>query len=346
MCIAIFKPADKSLDPAVLEQCWTSNSDGAGFMHVQDNNLVIEKGFMDYDKFLEAYDKVKDKKLVLHFRIRTHGKTDEENTHPFRIGDNLAFVHNGIISAIDTKSKPDYSDTFHFNEQILQQLWKSDHQFIRKPHFQKLIAGTIGYSKLIFMDNKERVTIINPEKGVWEDGIWYSNSSYELPKPRYKVPSGYNGGGKGTSLSPFLQDKRDAFAVGDRVWFKNNHWESAKKGTIRYFGMGQTVGVEEDDAPIYHEDKGITIVMLQNLSRIHVEEDYNLNQSFFKEGDWVEVLNDNFEVGEVVKVTDKMCLINYHDNDEPSKSKEKYVQKDNLKMFFRPSVLFGEETIQ
>jgi len=36
-----------------------------------------------------------------------------------------------------------------------------------------------NYSKMIFMDFKGNVDIINEQSGIWKDGIWYSNGGIE-----------------------------------------------------------------------------------------------------------------------------------------------------------------------
>ena len=41
------------------------------------------------------------------------------------------------------------------------------------------ISEYIGYSKLIFLDSKDKYTIINEELGKWSSGNWYSNDSYK-----------------------------------------------------------------------------------------------------------------------------------------------------------------------
>jgi hypothetical protein len=187
MCIAIFKDEGKELSPEILRTCWKANSDGAGFMYAEDGEVKIKKGFMTLESFLEAYEPHKEQKCVLHFRIRTHGPTNEENTHPFRVNKKLGFVHNGVISAVHTKDKA-YSDTWHFNEQIIKPIVKKAPWMMDTAAVQMLITDFIGYSKLIFMNGKGEVTIYNEEKGYWEDGCWFSNKSYE-PKKSYYRPS-------------------------------------------------------------------------------------------------------------------------------------------------------------
>ncbi|MDE1866969.1 MAG: class II glutamine amidotransferase, partial [Thaumarchaeota archaeon] len=192
MCIAIYKPADKNLSKELLETCWDANPDGAGFMYTHNGNLRIKKGFMTFEKFFASFNNLQHKTAILHFRIKTHGKANEENTHPFFIADDMAFVHNGIINKVSTSSNHDMSDTWHFNEQILKSLYKLSPAFVDNEAVQELIKEYIGYSKLVFMDNKDNVWIMNEQKGEWDDGIWYSNGSY---KPKvYSPPVVYGSG--------------------------------------------------------------------------------------------------------------------------------------------------------
>jgi hypothetical protein len=53
-----------------------------------------------------------------------------------------------------------------------------------EPAIKHLIEERIGYSKLIFLDRHGKHEIFNEDKGLWDEGIWYSNSSY---KPKIAV---------------------------------------------------------------------------------------------------------------------------------------------------------------
>ena len=116
MCIIAAKPAGVKLpERDVFRTMWDGNSDGAGFMYVENGHVKIEKGFMKYKNFTKALDKVAGRldltktPMVFHFRITTHGGTKPENTHPFPITDNIGALkkhtmttdvgvaHNGII---------------------------------------------------------------------------------------------------------------------------------------------------------------------------------------------------------------------------------------------------------
>ncbi len=163
---------------------WRTNSDGAGFMYAEDDKLHVVKGLMTYNAFMEAYEPHAGKKMVLHFRIKTHGAKDEVNTHPFKISDDLAFVHNGTITGFGSAT---HSDTWHFNEELIKPLYGSVKNFLQIAQINELLGERIGWSKLAFMDNKGNTTIINEAKGNYSnDGIWFSNEGWkEYTPPKY-----------------------------------------------------------------------------------------------------------------------------------------------------------------
>ncbi len=104
MCVIVYKRADQEIDKATLKQCWTKNSDGAGFMLSTSRKLLVIKGLMTFKKFYESYriytTMYPKSDIVIHFRIGTHGYTGGPTmTHPFLIGDDMAVVHNGEISS-------------------------------------------------------------------------------------------------------------------------------------------------------------------------------------------------------------------------------------------------------
>jgi hypothetical protein len=177
MCIAIYKPEGKIIPYNTLKECYDANPDGAGFMYAENKVLHIEKGFFSLKEFYQSYVKHQDKQAVLHFRIKTHGKIDKTNCHPFAINNSLGFVHNGVISGFgDT----DHSDTIGFNNKVLQPLvHKWGNLALFQDPMKDLIESRIGYSKLIFLDRHGNHNILNEQKGVWDDGVWYSNTSYK-----------------------------------------------------------------------------------------------------------------------------------------------------------------------
>ncbi len=177
MCIAIYKPEGKVISLATLKECYTSNPDGAGFMYAENKKLHIEKGFFSFQTFYDAFKKHESKQAVIHFRIKTHGKIDTANCHPFAVNNSVGFVHNGVISGY---GDADFSDTVRFNEAILRPLVsKWGNLALFQDPIIELIEGRIGYSKLVFLDRHGNHKIMNEHKGQWDDGVWYSNDSYK-----------------------------------------------------------------------------------------------------------------------------------------------------------------------
>ena len=177
MCIAVYKKEGMRLTDDTLQNCWNNNPHGAGFMYAENDKLTIVKGLMTYADFLEAYRPHEDKQMVLHFRIRTHGETNPENTHPFSINEDLALVHNGIMSNVVCDINPAMSDTWHFVERYMKAmspLWQTE-------QFKDLVESFIGHSKLIMMNNKGEVEIYKSELGNWSAGCWFSNTSWKPP---------------------------------------------------------------------------------------------------------------------------------------------------------------------
>ena len=91
MCLAILKLKGNDVPTDdILKTCFRNNSDGAGLAFNNDYGKVqIVKGFMDFDSFITAfheYDRkycFKNRAVLIHFRITTHGGTSKGNCHPF-----------------------------------------------------------------------------------------------------------------------------------------------------------------------------------------------------------------------------------------------------------------------
>ena len=78
MCIIVAKPKGVSMPPLETLKTWfISNPDGAGLMYVKDNQVIIDKGYMNIDDLLVRIEKLKnelhsdltDNAIVFHFRI-------------------------------------------------------------------------------------------------------------------------------------------------------------------------------------------------------------------------------------------------------------------------------------
>jgi glutamine amidotransferase len=312
MCIIISNEAGKIIPKDHLVQSFEHNDDGAGFAWAENDELHIEKGFMTFADFWNAYEPHQGKASVVHFRITTHGDTDVANTHPFLVGKNLAFAHNGIINAIQ---RPDItkSDTYWFNQKILVPIYKRDSRFIFKEPFKELIKEYIGYSKLVFLNNKGHSTIINEDKGVWDNGIWYSNTSY---KPRVVHTS------HAQQIKPHTEPT--VFTVGSRVnvvYDYNKQLNGA--GTLEYFTGGQMVGVKMDGAEYTR------LVHLSFVFPVVIDNP-------FKVDDWV-VRTDGLmkdKIGEVKGLVGDSVIIHWLNDDGKFTGPNYVIKADKLEQWW------------
>jgi len=221
MCIAIYKPEDVTISKASLERCFDANPDGAGFMFAEDNKLHIHKGYFKFKSFYKAYKEHETKQALVHFRIKTHGKTDKTNCHPFLVNDGLGFIHNGIISGYGDDK---LSDTIQFNNAILKKIVKKHGSMgLFDDPMQELIENVIGYSKLVFLDKKGNFNIMNEDKGHWYNKVWYSNDSYKKPAPISTYPvTNWKNYGKQDTLFASSPKTSSLVAIGDWVEIKED----------------------------------------------------------------------------------------------------------------------------
>jgi predicted glutamine amidotransferase len=176
MCVIINKPKDIKISNTVLRKCWEANPHGGGFMYVDNGKLVVTNGLMTFDEFYGAFQKVDPKKhIVLHFRLASYGSIVPEQTHPMFIHSKLAFVHNGhmLNKFIKESTNSNTSDTMIFKDKILKELPEN---FLDVPVLVELINGYIEYSVMLFLDSKDKVTILgDDEDSCIYKGSWFSN---------------------------------------------------------------------------------------------------------------------------------------------------------------------------
>jgi len=192
MCIIIYKPAGITLFPETMRNSFEHNKDGAGFAYVEDGKITVEKGFFTFKSFETAFKPHEKKQALLHFRIKTHGDYSEENCHPFHITTNAVFAHNGIIYRMPYDQNK--SDTALFNELVLQNLVRVyGKRILFDSVFKGLLEGYTMNSKLVFLDNSGKFTIINEKDGEWNSNCWFSNTSYKRITYKYDGPTDDHG---------------------------------------------------------------------------------------------------------------------------------------------------------
>ncbi len=195
MCLAIYKPAGAQVTEEHLRNGFANHSDGAGFAWAADGKLHVVKGIFDVDEVVKQYELIKEYPCLIHFRKATHGKIDKTNCHPFLFNDNkLALIHNGVLSIKCTIEG--MSDTLHFVKLVLEPMVQRNNVPINDGALQYLLSTSIGSDKMVIMDGDGNAYVINEDKGKWEGGCWYSNTSFSwnIEEFRSKSSSGYYGG--------------------------------------------------------------------------------------------------------------------------------------------------------
>ena len=160
MCIIAVKKANQNLpEEKIMEAMFKHNSDGAGFCYCLNGEVRIQKGYMTYEAFTEALNKVSEKidtyatPMIFHFRISTHGGITPALCHPFpmsrKMSDlkqlttatQLAIIHNGII---DIKTRKGVSDTMTYITERLAKRYKYDKEFYKNRKQREIIQSEIG----------------------------------------------------------------------------------------------------------------------------------------------------------------------------------------------------------
>jgi hypothetical protein len=186
MCIIIVKPSGcPAPTEEVMTRCWGKNPDGAGMMWNDGKIVHYSKGYMKLQTFLSHVKQLDIKHdWCLHFRITTHGGTNQQCTHPFpyttdidamkRLDGNtdVAVMHNGIFPLAGGK---DYSDTMEWVQ--LMAACKIN-PFSDDTHITKLIELSAEGQRVTFM-NKSSVVLY----GNWVKSgeLYYSNNGFEAP---------------------------------------------------------------------------------------------------------------------------------------------------------------------
>lgn len=208
MCIAIVKPIGVDVPSEnILKNCFENNKDGAGFAFNYNGRVIIKKGFMRFEDFMNAFNSYnskysfKDRGLLIHFRIATHGGVNQSMTHPFPIqGDNgalqkieyvsnYAVIHNGTISLTSSKANREnnMSDTAVFIRDYLYDIATNKDWFNNETNID-LIEKLID-SKMAILNNKGE--FIKTSGFTEDNGVFYSNTSYKDNYFRHKKSSTY-----------------------------------------------------------------------------------------------------------------------------------------------------------
>ena len=269
MCIAIYSPKGTDIPcEDYLKASWEENPDGAGFaFNTNQNQVKIVKGFMKWESFWEAFQKYsreqnfKDRGVLIHFRVQTHGGVNPECTHPFPIVDDegclqkleylspYAVIHNGIISltSFDARNKTKMSDTMVFIQKYLTKI-ASYKNWFENPKTFELIYDLIESKMAILRGDGTISATYGFEKD--EDGNYYSNQSYK--HGRYKA-----------ALKPYASSWGwDDYDDGYGSYYNDNYSKASKAVQLQKLAPGQIAITETDEYfydkefPTYISDEG------------------------------------------------------------------------------------------
>lgn len=278
MCIAIYSMKGNDIPcEKYLKTSFEHNDDGAGFaFNTDDNRVRIVKGLMTWDSFKDTfyeYDQkynFKDRGVLIHFRITTHGGTCPECCHPFPVVSDIgsmhkleytadyACIHNGIISltSFEAHRRDKTSDTMVFVEKYLSKIATNKNWFDNKNNYE-LIYDMID-SKMAVIDGRG---VVHSTYGFTqdEDGNYYSNTTYKEPKVKTFVP--YSSGWDYCGYSGYGYYDGDT----DSWLSKWKGFRKLAKGESVYFDEGVIEDYnEEDDFDYLIDREGMIFVVFKN----------------------------------------------------------------------------------
>ena len=226
MCIAIYSPVGiETPCEKYLKTAFENNPDGAGFaFNTDDGRVKILKGFMTWESFLETYKQYhekysfKDRGVLIHFRISTHGGICPECTHPFPLSSdagalqkltttsNYAIIHNGIISLTGAEANKlqHMSDTMVFISKYMSKIAQYKNWFDNPVSFE--LFYDLAGSKIAVLrgDGSIRATYGFTKEEA--DGNFYSNQTYKETRVRYSYPAS-----AGSTTYPYSYGRYDPY---------------------------------------------------------------------------------------------------------------------------------------
>jgi hypothetical protein len=181
MCILVTKPEGTPWPiRRTLRTCYDNNPDGAGFAYVDGGKVVVRKGYFSFKALWRDVRELADRAAVLHFRQATHGSISAENCHPFLLANGCALAHNGIINIAEYRK--DMTDSESFGRFYVERFSGKELQDERVRLLMEAAIGSLNKMAILMPSGK--IIHLNKDSGVEEDGIWYSNRSFE-PRLNY-----------------------------------------------------------------------------------------------------------------------------------------------------------------
>jgi glutamine amidotransferase len=216
MCLLLVCQPGSTPKRKDLECASCNNPHGFGYAVIAGDKIITGKGMSakkTIKAFLEIRKQYPDSYAMYHARYATHGVKNDENCHPFKVGnDDLTYLaHNGILD-VEIHATDRRSDTRVFAEDTLPAM--GGVSALDDDNVWKILSKWASGSKIavLTLDPKAKDVcyIINESAGHWDnDGIWWSNSTY-------KADAGWLSYMKTPSLKPYDSEYyQEAEVVGD-----------------------------------------------------------------------------------------------------------------------------------
>lgn len=180
-----------------MERAALNNPDGFGYAFVRGMDtprakVMIRKAltFAELrEQFKQDYTRyAAHTPFLIHFRWATHGATNQEMAHPFKLRDGGAVIHNGIIAM--PKMAHGDSDTQAFVTKVVDRLprnWQFTNTWV-----EMVERMAESGNKLAFLWPSGAYLILNESAGHWDRDVWYSNYSHKTTVYRGNYMSDYD----------------------------------------------------------------------------------------------------------------------------------------------------------
>ncbi|WP_327097395.1 class II glutamine amidotransferase [Nocardia vinacea] len=192
MCLLTCFPPGVAPDPSALRIGAHTNHHGHGYALIIGGQIRTDHSMNPeplIEEFIDLRARHRDGYALFHSRYATRGVHGIENCHPFPLGNDprTVLAHNGTLpKRVHPRAYDPRSDTRIAAEEYLagQPFGSIDtHRGARG------LASWLGTSKLLILTvdptYHHRAYLFGEQAGIWEDGIWYSNTSYQPMSRRW-----------------------------------------------------------------------------------------------------------------------------------------------------------------
>ncbi|MEU1953399.1 class II glutamine amidotransferase [Nocardia rhamnosiphila] len=188
MCLLSYFPPEATPDPGALRLGAAVNPHGHGFAVIAapEHRIIVGHGMHAekvIDRFLAVRDRYPAGAALFHSRYATQGVHGIDNCHPFRLGGDARTVlaHNGTLpKRVRPRAYDRRSDTRIAAEDYLPTMPFGS---IDTHRGARGLETWLGPSKLVLLTidpaYQQSAYLFGERAGVWDDGIWYSNTTYQ-----------------------------------------------------------------------------------------------------------------------------------------------------------------------